>query len=90
VPVCMGRHPLQEVLPAGLILQAAGQVGGGGTKRALIVVARKLLAMVWHVLTTGETYDETRYEQTKKNEEERRKQKFKAEAAKLGFKLMPV
>lgn len=28
--------------------------------------------------------------QTKKNEEERRKQKLKAEAAKLGFKLMPV
>jgi len=41
-------------------------------------------------LTTGETYDEARYEQTKKNDEERRKQKLKAEAAKLGFKLMPV
>ena len=61
-----------------------------GTKKALIAVARKLLAIVWHVLTTGEAYDEARYEQTKKNEEERRKQKLKAEAAKLGFKLMPV
>lgn len=61
-----------------------------GTKKALIAVARKLLAIVWHVLTTGETYDEARYEQTKKNDEERRKQKLKAEAAKLGFKLMPV
>lgn len=46
-----------------------------GTKKALIAVARKLPAIVWHVLTTGEAYDETRYEQTKKNEEERRKQK---------------
>ncbi len=61
-----------------------------GTKKALIAVARKLLAIVWHVLTTGEAYDEARYEQTKKKEEERRKQKLKAEAAKLWFKLMPV
>ena len=83
----MGRHPLQEILPAGLVLQAAGQERD---KKALIAVARKLLAIVWHVLTTGEAYDEARYEQTKKNEEERRKQKLKAEAAKLGFKLMPV
>lgn len=61
-----------------------------GTKKALIAVARKLLAIVWHVLTIGEAYDEKRYEQTKKNEEERCKQKLKAEAAKLGFELMPV
>lgn len=42
-----------------------------GTKKALIAVAGKLLAIVWHVLTTGEAYDETRYKQMKKNEEER-------------------
>lgn len=61
-----------------------------GTKKALIAVARKLLAIIWHVLTTGEAYSEERYEQTRKNEEERRKQKLKAEAAKLGFKLIPA
>lgn len=46
--------------------------------------------IVWHVLTTGEAYAEERYEQTKKNEEERRRQKLKSEAAKLGFKLIPA
>ena len=56
----------------------------------MIAVARKLLAIVWHILTTGEIYEETRYEETKKNQEERRKQKLKAEAAKLGFKLIPA
>lgn len=61
-----------------------------GTKKALIAVARKLLSIVWHILTTGEIYEEERYEETKKNQEERRKQKLKAEAAKLGFKLIPV
>lgn len=61
-----------------------------GTKKALIAVARKLLAIVWHILTTGEAYSEERYEQTKKNEEERRKQKLIAQAAKLGYKLVPT
>ncbi len=61
-----------------------------GTKKALIAVARKLLAIIWHVLSTGEAYSEKRYEQTRKNEEERRKQKLKAEASKLGFKLIPA
>lgn len=61
-----------------------------GTKKALIAVSRKLLSIVWHILMTGETYEETRYEETKKNQEERRKQKLKAEAAKLGFKLIPA
>ncbi len=85
-----GPPPAARSSSCGTDFTGCGPGGRGGTKRALIVVARKLLAMVWHVLTTGETYDETRYEQTEKNEEERRKQKFKAEAAKLGFKLMPV
>ena len=61
-----------------------------GTKKALIAVARKLLSIVWHILTTGEVYDESRYEVTKKNQEERRRQKLKSEAAKLGYKLIPA
>lgn len=61
-----------------------------GTKKALIAVARKLLAIVWHVLTTGEIYEETRYDETRKRDEERRKQKLKSEAAKIGFKLVPA
>lgn len=61
-----------------------------GTKKALIAVARKLLSIVWHILTTGEIYEETRYDETKKNQEERRRQKLKAEAAKLGFRLVPA
>ena len=61
-----------------------------GTKKALIAVARKLLSIVWNILVTREIYEETRYEETKKNQEERRKQKLKAEAAKLGFKLIPA
>ena len=46
--------------------------------------------MVWYILTTGENYEETRYEETKKNQEDRRKQRLKTEAAKLGFKLVPA
>lgn len=61
-----------------------------GTKKALIAVARKLLSIVWHILTSGEVYAEERYEETRKNEEERRKQKLKAEATKLGYKLVPA
>ena len=61
-----------------------------GTKKALIAVARKLLAIVWHVLTSGEAYREERYDETRKRQEERRRQKLKAEARKLGFQLIPV
>ena len=61
-----------------------------GTKKALIAVARKLLSIIWHILTTREIYEETRYEEIRKNQEERRKQRLKAEAAKLGLKLIPA
>lgn len=61
-----------------------------GTKKALIAVARKLLIIVWNLLTTGEMYSEERYEQTKRNQEERRKQKLKSEASRLGYKLVPA
>lgn len=61
-----------------------------GTKKALIAVARKLLAIVWHVLTSGEAYQEERYDETRKRQEERRRQKLKAEARKLGFQLIPI
>ena len=61
-----------------------------GTKKALIAVARKLLSIVWNILVTGEIYDEARYEETKKNQEERHRQKLKTEAAKLGFILIPA
>lgn len=61
-----------------------------GIKKALIAVARKLLVIIWNLLTSGEEYSEEHYEQTKKNQEERRKQKLKSEATKLGFKLVPA
>jgi transposase len=61
-----------------------------GTKKALIAVARKLLSIIWHMITNNEPYSEERYDLTKKAQEEKRIQQLKAEAAKRGLKLVPA
>lgn len=61
-----------------------------GAKKALIAVARKLLSIIWYMITNNEPYCEDRYNMTKKAQEEKRLQKLKSDAAKMGLKLIPV
>lgn len=61
-----------------------------GMKKAVIALGHKLLVIVYHMLTTGELYDENRYGQLRERQEEARKAKIIAEATKLGLKLVPV
>ncbi|WP_425057927.1 IS110 family transposase ISCsa3 [Sporomusa carbonis] len=61
-----------------------------GMKKAIIALGRKLLTIIYHMLTTGELYDETRYGQAKNRHEEIRRNKLIAEAQRLGLKLLPA
>lgn len=61
-----------------------------GTKKALIAVARKLLTIIWNMITNQQIYSEERYCIVQQQQEERRMQKLKTEAAKMGLKLVPV
>lgn len=59
-------------------------------KKALIAVARKLLSIIWYMIANNEPYSEERYDMTRKAQDEKRMQKHKAEAAKMGLRLIPI
>jgi len=61
-----------------------------GMKKAVIALGRKLLTIIYHMLTTGELYDEDRYGSAKNKQEEIRKNRLIAEAQKLGLKFVPA
>jgi len=64
--------------------------GRRGLKKAVIALSRKLLTIIWNMLTTGEIYDEARYSQIKQRQEELRKFRLMNDAAKLGMRLIPA
>lgn len=59
-----------------------------GTKKAVIALGHKLLIIIYHMLTTGEVYDENRYSEVKTRMDESKKQKLIAEAKKYGLVLV--
>lgn len=61
-----------------------------GMKKAVIALGRKLLTIIYHMLSNGEFYDEDRYGQAKNRNEEIRRCKIVAEAQKLGLRLIPA
>jgi transposase len=61
-----------------------------GMKKAVIALGRKILTIIYYILTSGESYDEGRYAQVKQRHDELRKNKIIAEAQKLGLKLIPA
>jgi transposase len=61
-----------------------------GQKKAVIALARKMLSIVYVLLTTGEMYDESHFAQTRQAQEEKQRKRLIAQAAKLGLTLAPV
>lgn len=61
-----------------------------GTKKAVIALGHKLLIIIYHMLMTGEVYDENRYAEIQIRTEEAKKQRLLAEAKKYGLVLVPA
>jgi len=61
-----------------------------GMKKAVIALGRKILVIVYHMITTGECYDEKHFDEVQTKYDDIRKKRLLAEAKKLGLELMPV
>lgn len=60
-----------------------------GAKRAIIALARKLLVMIYTMLKSGEYYDESRFEQRRRQCECKRTSRMVQELSKLGYVIQP-
>ena len=59
-------------------------------KKAVIALGRKMLVIIFNMLTTGECYDEKHFGEAQVKYDDIRKMRLIAEAKKLGLELMPV
>lgn len=59
-----------------------------GTKKGIIALGRKILIIIYYMLSTGEAYDESRFEQSRQRQDELRKHRLISEAKKLGLTVI--
>jgi transposase len=56
---------------------------------AITATAHKLARIIYHLLTTGECYDETLFAQEQERARQRRERRMRRDAAMLGYQLVP-
>jgi len=61
-----------------------------GMKKAVIALGRKMLIIIYNILTLGEQYDEKHFADTQIKYDEIRKKKLIAEAKRLGLEVTPI
>ena len=60
-----------------------------GAPKAITAAAHKLARIIYHLLTTGQEYDESVFAQNEERYRQRRTRRLEREAAALGYSLMP-
>jgi transposase len=60
-----------------------------GAPKAITAAAHKLARIIYHLLTTGQEYDESIFAQNEERYRQRRTRRLEREAAALGYSLMP-
>jgi transposase len=60
-----------------------------GPAAANTATAHKLARIVYHLLTTGESYDESVFAQEQERQRQRRERRLRKEAIAMGFRLVP-
>ena len=61
-----------------------------GTPKAITATAHKLARIVFHLIKTGKTYDETVFADQEKLHEQRLERNIRNQAKSLGFQLVPI
>jgi transposase len=61
-----------------------------GAPQAITATAHKLARIIYHMLTTGHTYDETVFETEQQKQNLRLHKRLQKQAQSLGFKLIPI
>lgn len=59
-------------------------------KKAIVALGRKMLTVIYALLTTGTLYDESSFDRIKEKQDELRKNRIIAEAKKYGLQLIPT
>jgi transposase len=60
-----------------------------GAPKAITAAAHKLARIIYHLLTTGQEYDESIFAQNEECYRQRRARRLEREAAALGYCLVP-
>ena len=60
-----------------------------GPAAANTATAHKLARIIYHLLTTGQPYDESVFAQEQERQRQRRERRLRKEAIALGFQLVP-
>jgi len=58
-----------------------------GGPKAITATAHKLARIIYHLLTTGQAYDETVFAQEEAQNNQRNEKRLRRQARKLGFEL---
>jgi predicted GTPase len=61
-----------------------------GGPQAITATARKLARIVYHMLTTGQPYDETVFLNEDQKQAQRYEKRLRKQAKTLGFQLVPI
>jgi hypothetical protein len=61
-----------------------------GAPKAITAVAHKLARIVFHILTTGQAYDETVFAQQEVQNNQRMQQRLRQQAKQYGFQLVEI
>ena len=61
-----------------------------GAPKAITAAAHKLARIVFHMLTTGQAYDETVFAQQEVQNNQRMQQRLRQQAKQYGFQLVEI
>jgi transposase len=61
-----------------------------GPQKAITATAHKLARILFHMITTGEAYDESVFTKTQEKFRQHQESKLRANARRMGYKLMPL
>jgi hypothetical protein len=61
-----------------------------GAPKAITATAHKLARIIYHMVTTGEETNESRFLADQHRYQQRQEQKLKAKAKALGYQLVPI
>ena len=61
-----------------------------GAPKAITAIAHKLARIVYHLLTTGQAYDESVFAQQEAQNKQRNENRLRHQARRLGFELTMI
>jgi hypothetical protein len=61
-----------------------------GAAKAITAAAHRLARIIFHLVNTGQEFDESRFQKDQQNYKRHQEAKLRASAKALGFQLVPI